>query len=278
MNHSGVPEPIYVAARRTLLDALEALQEHRNAVVVVGAQAIYLHTGDADLSVAPYTTDADLAIDPGQLAADPTIERLLSTADFTPPTMHVGAWTKEVDVAGTTRKMVVDLLVPATLGGEGRRAARIRPHGDRTARKVDGLEGVLIDKDNKDIASMEGGDGRIYRVAVAGPGALLVAKLHKIGERAGVENRQRDKDALDLFRLLRGVDMTDLVRRVRTVQSNAKSADAAAQALIYANELFKTPAGPGSLMAARAASPQMSADEVRVSVSALMNELLSAID
>jgi len=57
------PDPLYVAARRVLLDALQALGEQRNAVVLVGAQAIYLRVGEADfeVTVAPYTTDADLA-------------------------------------------------------------------------------------------------------------------------------------------------------------------------------------------------------------------------
>lgn len=49
---------IYIAARRGLLDALEAAVDQLDAIVLVGAQAIYLHTGDADLAVAPYTTDA----------------------------------------------------------------------------------------------------------------------------------------------------------------------------------------------------------------------------
>jgi hypothetical protein len=66
------PEPEYVAARRVLLDAFEALGMHRKAVVLVGAQAIYLHVGDGDLAVAPYTTDGDLAIDPRQLGSNPS--------------------------------------------------------------------------------------------------------------------------------------------------------------------------------------------------------------
>jgi len=36
----GAPDPEYVAARRTLLDALEALGDHRDSIVVVGAQAV----------------------------------------------------------------------------------------------------------------------------------------------------------------------------------------------------------------------------------------------
>ena len=31
-----------IAARRALLDALEALKSHRDAVILIGAQAIYL--------------------------------------------------------------------------------------------------------------------------------------------------------------------------------------------------------------------------------------------
>jgi hypothetical protein len=42
-------DELYVIARRVLLDALDALGEHRNATILVGAQAVYLHTGDADL-------------------------------------------------------------------------------------------------------------------------------------------------------------------------------------------------------------------------------------
>lgn len=43
--------PLYIVARTVLLDALDALGEQRDAVVLVGAQAIYLHTGDADIAV-----------------------------------------------------------------------------------------------------------------------------------------------------------------------------------------------------------------------------------
>jgi len=44
------------------------------AVVIVGAQAVYLQTGDAGLSVAPFTRDGDVALDPGPLlAANPAV-------------------------------------------------------------------------------------------------------------------------------------------------------------------------------------------------------------
>ena len=60
-------DELYVMARRVLLDVLGALGDHRDAIVLVGAQAVYLRVGDADLAITPYTTDGDLVIDPAVL-------------------------------------------------------------------------------------------------------------------------------------------------------------------------------------------------------------------
>jgi hypothetical protein len=48
-------DPQVVSARRALLDALDALGPHRDAVILVGAQAIYLHTGSAEVADVPPT-------------------------------------------------------------------------------------------------------------------------------------------------------------------------------------------------------------------------------
>lgn len=53
--------PEYITARRVLLDALSALQGHINHLILVGAQAVYHHTGETELNVALSTTDADKA-------------------------------------------------------------------------------------------------------------------------------------------------------------------------------------------------------------------------
>ena len=66
-------DELYAMARRVLLDALDALGPHRDAIVLVGAHAVYLRVGAADLAVAPFTTDGDLAIDPGVLAEIPPL-------------------------------------------------------------------------------------------------------------------------------------------------------------------------------------------------------------
>jgi hypothetical protein len=67
----GAPEPQYALARRALLDALDALGDQRAAVILVGAQAIYLHTGEGDIGVAPFTTDGDLALVPELSLGEP---------------------------------------------------------------------------------------------------------------------------------------------------------------------------------------------------------------
>ena len=166
-------DELYVIARRVLLDALEAMGEHREATILVGAQAIYLHTGAAELGVAEYTTDADLALDPALLAEIPPLEQALEGAGFYGSPSTIGIWkTSRRTSQAIDIDVQVDLLVPATVSpGAGRRAARLTGHGVHAARKVDGLEGVLVDQAEHDIASLEPDvDARVVRAKVAGPG------------------------------------------------------------------------------------------------------------
>lgn len=96
--------PEYVAARRVLLDALESLRPHLDAVVLVGAQAVYLHAPLGDPRPT-YTTDADLALDPELLATHPDIAASLAAAGFEPSSSgNPGSWM-------STDGVVVDLMV-----------------------------------------------------------------------------------------------------------------------------------------------------------------------
>ena len=63
---SGGPDPLYVRARNALLDAAEALSRQHEAVLV-GAQAVHIHTGDADFATAEYAADVDLCVAPTEL-------------------------------------------------------------------------------------------------------------------------------------------------------------------------------------------------------------------
>lgn len=272
-------DELYVIARRVLLDALDALSEHRDATILVGAQAIYLHTGDADRGVAEYTTDADLAIDPNLLAEIPTLEQALEGAGFVASSSAIGTWKTRRRTAGSLDVDVqVDLLVPTTVSpGIGRRAARLPGHGIHAARKVDGLEGVLVDLAEHDITSLEPAtDPRIVRAKVAGPGSLLVAKMFKIHERRG-SARANDKDALDVLRILQSVSTEDLARRLTSILGDARSATTGARALEFFTELFGSRGSDGAAMAARAAQPLIDADQVRLTCEVLAGDLFELI-
>jgi len=179
-------------------------------------------------------------------------------------------------VDGVERMMVVDFLVPKSVGGPGRRGARIHPHDTRTARKVDGLEGALVDFDLHVLGSLEVDDARTFAVRVAGPGALLVAKTIKIGERVDQPGRSRDKDALDLLRLLRAVRTQELVRRLEQLLGDPTSENTTRRALELFPQLFGKPRSIGCVMAGRAAEPMELAATIAASTAALAQDLLDA--
>ena len=115
--------PEYVAARRVLLDALEALKDHLPSLILVGAQAVYHHSGETDLNVPLMTTDADLAIDTQGMADVPEIGAVLRGAGFVPGPSP-GHWVAATDVA-------VDLMVVPHQAGTRRESARAaRPELD----------------------------------------------------------------------------------------------------------------------------------------------------
>jgi hypothetical protein len=104
---------LYVVARRALLDALDALIEQRDAVILVGAQAVYLRSGTADLQVALYTKDADLGIDPTRLSANPHLEKAMVDAGFTLSLDRAdgqpGTWLRDMRSGDGTITVPVDL-------------------------------------------------------------------------------------------------------------------------------------------------------------------------
>jgi hypothetical protein len=230
-------EQEYVKARTVLLDALEALGEHRSSAILVGAQAIYVHAGEATFGMVPYTTDADIAIDPRSLERKPPIEEAMKNGGFRHGDQP-GIWLG-------TDNIQVDLLVPESVGGGGRRSARLEGHSKRTARKVDGLEGALVENQIETISSFRAGDNRRFDIRVAGPAALLVAKLYKIWERRDEQRRLENKDAADVFRLLQAIATERLVAGLAKLRSDPISVTVSANALDFLQRLFGEAGGLG---------------------------------
>jgi hypothetical protein len=264
-----VPDPVLVEARRALLDALEALSGHLDHIVLVGAQAVYLHADEVTLGVALFTKDADLALIP-PLGDEPNIEKAMRDAGFRPGSQP-GIW---LDENGQ-----VDLLVPEGLApAGGRRAARLEGHGKGVARKVLDLEGAAVDNEFRFVGALEPSDGRTLRMRVASPAALLSAKLHKLGERQEEPRADRlsDKDAFDVYRLLQ-LPAADLVGGMRRLLADDRSAEVAEVARGYLSRLFGTPGAPGCVMAGRYVEGVAEPETIRLAAASLAQELIRSL-
>jgi hypothetical protein len=252
-------DPEYVEARRVLLDALTALASHTAALVMAGAQAVYLRTGEGDIAVAPYTTDGDLAVDPTSLAADPAIEAVMEEAGFklsikrghTEP----GIWVTSAVINGKQVLIPVDLIVPEGFAPPGgRRGARLGPHGNRAVRRALGLEAALVDKSPMTVSALDPADHRSVTVDVAGVAALMVAKAHKLHDRieSGRPDRQDDKDAADVFRMMQVTSPATVGATLAGLRTHPIAGPPTAAAIQYVDELFGRRGRPGIQMAARA--------------------------
>lgn len=106
MKPTGEAE-LLIAARGALLDALDALAAHRQSVIVIGAQAIYLHTGAAAVGLAETTKDSDLALDTRSLSDVPLLEDAMAEAGFrrdrrVPPRDHIRLGTSTIGAPPST--------------------------------------------------------------------------------------------------------------------------------------------------------------------------------
>lgn len=204
-------------ARMALLDALEALELHREALVIIGAQAVYLHTGATKIALAEFTTDGDVVVD---------------------------------------------------------------PHNSKSMRRTRGIEAALIDNSKMVIGARDPAvDPREFEVSVAGPAALLVAKLHKIHDRIDSPSRRDNKDAHDVYRLLRAVETQVFVAAIERLLHEGVSADVTREAIIQLDELFGNGAAArGSLMAGAAEELVGDPTAVSESVALLAEDLLAALE
>lgn len=270
----GGADPL-IPARTALLDALEALTGHHDALVLVGAQAIYLQTGNAPVALAEATKDSDLAIDPRILADDPLIDAAMTQAGFHRDLVRPqpGGW---ISGAG----IPVDLMVPEALAGPGapgRRGARIPPHGKSATRRTPGLEAAVVDHAPMTIRALNPSGTRTFEIAVSGPAALLVAKLHKIGERTGTPERLIDKDAHDIYRLLVAAETPKLADTLRVLAADPLAGPTTTEAIQFLRELFADDTSLGSQMAGRAEATVGDPERVAISASVLAHELLEAL-
>lgn len=264
----------YVKARSVLLDALDGLGPHQDALILVGAQAVYLHTDQADFATAPTTTDADLALVPGRLADEPSIVEAMREAGFAPGEQP-GSWVGPGDIT-------VDLMAPEALCGPGgRRSAHLQPphEAKATARRTPGLEPAVVDNEIHLIGALDPGDPRAFEIKVAGPAALIVSKVVKIVERREQQpGRLKPKDGLDVLRLLRTVETESLAENLVRIASDELSGSVVESAV---GDLRELAAGPDDLLPCLAADAEAGfsdPDEIKMSMVLLVGDLLREFD
>lgn len=222
----------YVAARAVLLDALTALAEHLPNVILIGAQAVYVWSGESNFTVAVMTTDADLALDADHLLPTPEVAATLRSHGFIPKEGgNPGQWIGKGDIA-------LDLMVSEHHAGKGTRSASLPPHDSKVARRGRGLAAVLIDNEITTISALDPSDPRSVEIAVAGPAALIVAKCIKVKERLevaenGGKDRTKPKDVLDIHRLLTGVELETLVGGFRLHKTQKDAHNESIEALAF---------------------------------------------
>ncbi|MGN9913307.1 hypothetical protein ACTMTJ_37790 [Phytohabitans sp. LJ34] len=226
------------------------------------------------MALAEATKDCDLALDTRVLASSPLIEQAMLAAGFflNLQAGQPGAW---LNASG----IPVDLMVPETLAGAGgRRGARIPPHDKLAARRAAGLEAAVVDRTTMRIAALSPDDPRSHAANVAGPAALLVAKLHKLGERQATPGRLVDKDAHDIYRILVAIETDRLAAKLRLLAESQLAGPTTAQALVFLRTMFASgPDGIGSTMAGRAEEGIGEPATVSAAVAILAEDLLASV-
>lgn len=274
MNNLGANDAtdLLVRTRSALIDAVEALKEQQNSIIVIGAQAVFLHAGTLGVALAETTKDTDFALDPRTLADDPHVEDAMRDSGFYPsPNGQPGAWV-------TPTGIPVDLMVPEALAGKpSRRSVDVLPHDGHAMRRARGLEAVLIDNQMMPVSALDPADDRVVQVRVAGPAALLVAKAHKIWERVNTPHRLNDKDAHDAYRLLHAFDTPSLSDTFLTLLDDDICGEVTQEAVSYLAKLFSSPASLGARMAGRAEEGVGDPEFVASAVSLMVGELVTSL-
>jgi hypothetical protein len=133
----------------------------------------------------------------------------------------------------------------------------------------------LVESDLHDLTALDPADERSFHVAVAGPAALFVAKVHKIAERIDQPDRLVEKDALDVLRLLRAIPTNTMAVGLRRLAATETAGEVTGEAIELAGTLLANADAPGAQMAARAAGDLEDPLTVAMSLAALAGDLIT---
>ncbi len=106
---------------------------------------------------------------------------------------------------------------------------------------------------------------------------MLVAKLHKLGERLERPDRLQPKDAGDVYRLFDVVDPNEMADRIGILLGDVRSTQVAEQAIEYGTRLFGEAHPVGVELAQAALRGTLPKGTVASTVIAYWKALLAAL-
>ncbi|MHA3722502.1 hypothetical protein ACXR2T_01355 [Leucobacter sp. HY1910] len=215
------PEPT-VRSRRLLVEVVELLRPFEGALTVVGAHAVMHHASRLGY-VPDSTADADAVMNPSLVAQTPNILEVMGSAGLeltSPDRPGIYGYAGDGDVPQRQRT-TIDLIVPEMYAGAGRRAARV-PGQKGTMTRASGLELALFDHEWATIETLPDDKAPLsVKVRVAGAGALLVAKAHKVRDRFEAldanPHRLRPKDSRDIALLMLSSDPLEVAQAIKKI-------------------------------------------------------------
>jgi hypothetical protein len=234
-------------SRRLLVHTIKALKEFKEAVTVIGAHAVHIWVEQAwGPTGMEATRDGDIVLNPVFVAADPKLIDVMAGVGITPALEDrpgIYGFADEADMEWRQRT-TVDLIVPEAYAGPGRRAARILGQRHATSRAV-GLELALWDRTLAALTTLDDPTESV-EAYVAGPAALLTAKVHKVHK---VHERLADaqtrparlkaKDSGDVALLMMVSDPAQVAQvMVEAVVEHPEISDVVTKAAMWLTELY----------------------------------------
>jgi hypothetical protein len=274
----GASAEAYALARRTLLEAAEALQKiSQDGFVLVGAHAVYLRAPEQLLGLPAFTYDGDLVVNPRRIVHAAIVKECMEAAAFELRGRMSGLYVRRGIPEPQAEAARVDLLVP-----EGTTHAWSAERYDSRATHVQpGLEVCLYDHSTMHVTTLDDGRAPIaIELEVAGVVGLILAKAWKLAERAAAGAdafADVTKDVSDVYRLLR---VSDVEATIATLQQCAHHRDALDCARRGAEALREVmaPNGPGQATLRSMIVSTAEAERAALSLGYLSQRFADAVD
>jgi hypothetical protein len=257
-----------------LIATIRALEAFQDAITIVGAHAVHAWAQEAWGNFEMQATrDADVVLNPVFVTAEPKLLEVMASIRMTPALIDrpgIYGYADESTLPLGERS-TVDLIVPEAYAGAGRRAGRIVGQKNATGRAT-GLELAIWDRHPQQVTAIDDTSDQV-NAWVAGPAALLVAKAHKVHERAAQAatrpHRLRAKDSGDVA-LLMMVSRPDDVARVMAERSDEhpEIALVVARGAQWLIEMYGDPSSVMRRHAADALAGRFDDEQVHASVEA----------